>query len=62
VQLFGAQQMARPSLQRRGDLASAAIFFDALTTGVPRRNVVRPVWAIGLFPGTMTDCRRSSML
>jgi hypothetical protein len=63
VQLFGAQQMARPSLQRRRrDLASAAIFFDALMPGVPGRNVVRPVWAISLYPGAMTHRRRSSTL
>jgi hypothetical protein len=61
VQIFRAQQMTRPSLERhRRNIASATIFLNALTTGVPGRNVVRPVRIVGFCPGKMTHRRRPS--
>src|SRR3974390_2399165 len=61
-QLFRAQQMTRPLLERRRrKFAPAAILLRALMAAEPGRNVCRPVWIVGLCPGAARPHRRSSM-
>src|SRR3974390_1764210 len=62
AQLFRAQQMTRPLLERRcRKFAPAAILLRALMAAEPGRNVCRPVWIVGLCPGAARRHRRSSM-
>jgi hypothetical protein len=58
VQIVRAQQMTRPPHQTcRRKIVFPAVVFRVQFASIPGRNMVRPEWVVGVYPGT-TRCHR----